>query len=139
MPPSRCSSSSPNGFVTLKFQNKLCHCGRKAALSNPDSDSNSRSFYYCEKHDCGYFEYYVPVKDETSASKEIFSHGNSISLDNKKNENDEFEEMTRKCGSLMQHLHVLQGTVSGLKLSTITIVMVCFLSLIMNFVLLMYK
>ena len=71
---------------------------------------------------------------ETSVDIEIPNHGDSVDLDNKKKDNDELEKMP-----LRQQLHVLQGIVSGLKLLTITCVVVYFLNLIMNFVTFMYK
>ena len=79
------------------------------------------------------------MENETCADREIAGQCDSANFDNKKRENDKLEEMSRKCGSLMQCLHVLQGTVRGLKILNVTSVMIFFLSLIMNFLILIYK
>ena len=69
-----------------------------------------------------------------SADIEIPNHGDLVDLDNEMKDNDDLEEMP-----VTQCLHVPQGAVSGQKVLIVTSVIICFLSLIMNFVIFMYK
>ena len=105
IPPSNSWSLSSSGFPGLKFQNKLCHCGRQAALWSLNLGTNRNKFYYCKDYKCGYYESYVPMENETSAGREIASHDDPVNLDNEKKANDELEKMLLTIG-----LHVCQRT-----------------------------
>ena len=50
-----------NDKVQIKYPTTQCY--------------HSHLFYHCEKHKCDYHEYYVPMENETSASREIASLG----------------------------------------------------------------
>ena len=86
---------------------------------------NRDKFYYCEDYKCNYYESYVPMKNETSAGKEIVSHDDLVNFDNDNKENYELEKMLQLIGS-----HVVQCTFK-IDMLLLLVIMVIVLSIMM--------
>ncbi|TXG54009.1 hypothetical protein EZV62_019265 [Acer yangbiense] len=60
------SSSTANiNWGIIKFKNRRCHCGVKAAVKISDSHNNPRKLYFvCERGKCKFYSFWEPDNEE---------------------------------------------------------------------------
>ena len=108
METSSSSTMAINGGI-IKFKNRKCSCGIKAAVKISESQNNPKKLYFfCERGKCKFYKFWDPDNEEFNQTE--FNGSNSQRYDGREN-----FEVQQEIRNVMQTLDILWQMVQHLE------------------------
>ena len=108
MESSSSSRMAINGGI-IKFKNRKCSCGIKAAVKISESQNNPKKLYFfCERGKCNFYKFWDPDNEEFNQTE--FNGSNSQRYDGREN-----FEVQQEMRNVMQTLDILWQRVQHLE------------------------